>query len=249
VGERFQASDVVFALDSALRDIAGARAYNEWLFSRAEPWLGERVLDAGAGVGTFTALAAARGKSVVAAEPEPEFADYLVRRFADDERVEVVRGTVEAVEHAHFDSIICFNVLEHIGDDVEALRVFRERLAPGGRLFLLVPAHERLYGGYDRSAGHVRRYSKRRLEDVLCRAGFDIETLRHVNPLGALGWFVRVRLRSSPQWPSGSFALFDRLVPLLRPLDRLRLPFGLSLWAVARRPGSAALSGGEDPGR
>jgi SAM-dependent methyltransferase len=245
VADTFQASDVVFTLDSALRDIAGARAYNEWLFSRAEPWLGKRVLDAGAGVGTFTALAAARNKDVVAVEPEPEFADYLARTFAGSERVEVVQGTVDAVRPRDFESIICFNVLEHIENDVGALQAFAAQLVPGGRLLLLVPAHPRLYGGYDRAAGHVRRYSKGRLENALLRARFEIETLRHVNPVGALGWLVRVRLRSSSEWPSGSFAAFDRLVPLLRPLDRLRLPLGLSLWAVARRPISPGLSGRE----
>jgi hypothetical protein len=107
---------------------------------------------------------------------------------------------------------------------------------PGGRLLLLVPAHPRLYGGYDRAAGHVRRYSKQLLGRRLARTGFEIETLRHVNPVGALGWLVRVRLRSSGDWPSSSFTLFDRAVPILRRLDALRLPFGLSLWAVARRP-------------
>jgi SAM-dependent methyltransferase len=246
VADKFQASDVVFTLDSVLRDIAAARAYNKWLFSRAEARLGERVLDAGAGVGTFTAMAAARGKSVVAVEPEAAFAEYLQRTFAGNERVTVVRGTVKAVGDRDFDSIICFNVLEHIDDDDRTLRAFRERLIPGGRLFLLVPAHESLYGGYDRAAGHVRRYSKRRLEDVLSRAGFEIETLRHVNPVGALGWFVRVRLRSSSEWPSGSFAAFDRLVPLLRPLDALPLPFGLSLWAVGRRSDASAAAQPED---
>ena len=74
------------------------------------------------------------------------------------------------------------------------------------------------------------------MSDRLVEAGFEIETLRHVNPVGALGWLVRVRLRTSGEWPAGSFSLFDRAVPILRRLDALRLPFGLSLWAVARRP-------------
>jgi SAM-dependent methyltransferase len=231
-----QPAEVVETLDRALGNIARARSYNAWLFERARPRIGRRVLDVGAGVGTFSELAAATGASVVAVEPEPEFAEALRKRFAGIERVEVIEGTVDAVEQAGFDSVLCFNVLEHIEDDAAALRAFASRLAPGGRLFLLIPAHPRLYGGYDRAAGHVRRYSKPPLRELLAGAGFEPETLRHVNPVGALGWLVRVRLRSSSEWPSGSFAAFDRLVPILRPLDRLRLPFGLSLWAVARRP-------------
>jgi SAM-dependent methyltransferase len=147
---------------------------------------------------------------------------------------------VESVQRNDFESVICLNVLEHIEDDLGTLRAFRDRLRRGGRLFLLVPAHPRLYGGYDRAAGHVRRYSKALLADNLCRAGFKVETLRYVNPVGALGWFVRVTARNSSDWPSSSFAAFDRIVPVVRHLDRLGLPFGLSVWAVARRPPSGA---------
>jgi SAM-dependent methyltransferase len=231
-----QAQSVVETLDRALSDIAHARAYNEWLFDRARPHLGRRVLDAGAGLGTFTTLARAEGATVVAVEPEGEFADYLRGHFESDAQVEVVQGTVDDVAARDFDSVICFNVLEHIEDDVATLRTFAERLAPGGRLCLLVPAHPRLYGGYDRAAGHIRRYRRRALKSALTEAGFVVDHLSHVNPVGAVGWFVRVRLRASEEWPSTSFGAFDRLVPLLRPLDKLRLPFGLSLWAVARRP-------------
>jgi SAM-dependent methyltransferase len=230
-----QSADVVETLDRALEDIASARSYNEWLFGRARPKLGRRVIDVGAGVGTFTALAVAAGSEVVAVEPEPAFAAMLRERFAGVEQVRVVEGALDSVE-ADFDSAICFNVLEHIEDDAATLGLFADRLVSGGRLFLLVPAHRRLFGGYDRAAGHLRRYSKVPLRKLLTEAEFEVETLRHVNPVGAVGWLVRVALRSAPDWPSGSFAAFDRLVPIVRPLDRLRLPFGLSLWAVARRP-------------
>jgi hypothetical protein len=111
-------------------------------------------------------------------------------------------------------------------------------------LLLLVPAHPRLYGGYDRAAGHERRYSKRTLRGRLLGAGFEVDTLRHVNPLGAVGWLARVRLRRGDEWPSGSFRAFDRLVPALRHLDRVPLPFGLSLWAVARAPLAVPAQGG-----
>ena len=85
------------------------------------------------------------------------------------------------------------------------------------------------------AVGHERRYGRRGLEQSLRAAGFDVETLRHVNPVGAVGWAVRMRLLRKREWPSTSFRMFDNLVPILRPLDALRLPFGLSLWAVARR--------------
>ncbi len=220
-----------------LRDIAEARHYNDWIFSRARPYLGHSVLDVGAGIGAFTERAAATGAAVTALEPE--LGALLRGRLSDRSQVTVLEHPVEDLAgDGAFDSILCLNVLEHIEDDEDALQRFRRQLRPDGRLLLLVPAHRFLFGGYDRAAGHLRRYDRATLRALLHRAGFEIEELRHVNPVGGLGWLARVRLRRGDEWPAGSFRTFDRLVPVLRHLDRLRLPFGLSLWAVARRSSS-----------
>jgi SAM-dependent methyltransferase len=210
-----------------------ARNYNAWLFSRCEPHLGRRVLDVGAGIGTFVELAAP-AREVVAAEPDPNFWPALARRFGDRPNVQVVRGTANDVAGA-FDSILCLNVLEHIADDRGTLAWFHELLVPGGKLLLLVPAHPSLYGAIDRALAHERRYRKDDLRRLLLAAGFEIDTLRLVNPLGAVGWLVSSRLRRREQVAEGPLLLYDKLVPLLRLLDRVELPLGLSVWAVARR--------------
>src|SRR5438067_11227 len=121
-------------LDPVLRDIAEARNYNDWLFDRARPYLGRRVLDAGAGIGTFVTRALDTGAEVVALEPDPDFVSHLLTRFAKSERVRVVRGNAESLPDGleGFDSILCFNVLEHIADDAVAVANFRERLRQGG---------------------------------------------------------------------------------------------------------------------
>ena len=226
------------SLVEPLEVTAAACNYNAWLFHRARPYLGRRVLDAGAGIGTFTELLAASGRDVVALEPDREFAERLRERFAGRPNVKVVDGELEAAAvEGDVDSVLCFNVLEHVAQDERALHALRGSLAPGGRLLLLVPAHPRLLGETDRALGHHRRYTRRGLETALTRAGFEIETLRHVNPVGALGWLLWFRRGGPPaRWPARAYGLYDRLVPVLRALDRLRLPVGLSLWAVARRP-------------
>jgi SAM-dependent methyltransferase len=211
--------------------MATAERYNAWLYSRARPFLGRRVLDVGAGIGTFTALLVEDGREVVAVEPDAVEAAQLRARLTD---VTVVQGTAADVV-GEFDSALCFNVLEHVPDDVRALRDVHARLRPDARLVVLVPAHPFLYGAVDRAVDHVRRYDKRALRGALERSGFEVEQLRHVNPVGALGWLVSSKLLRRAEIPSGPLALYDALVPLFKALDALRLPFGLSLWAVARR--------------
>ncbi len=223
--------------EDPLLALAEARHYNDWIFDRARPYLGARVLDVGAGLGVFTELALDAGAEVVACEPDPEFVATLRERVGARAGATVREETAESLDPGSgFDSAICFNVLEHVPDDEGALRRIRELLRPGGRLLLLVPAHPRLHGAYDGAVGHERRYTGAGLRNALVGAGFALDELRHVNPVGAAGWLVRMKLRSDASWPASSFRTFDRLVPLFRPLDRLRLPFGLSLWAVARRP-------------
>jgi SAM-dependent methyltransferase len=218
-----------------LERMAEARNYNAWLIDRCRPYLGRRVLDAGAGLGTFTECVA-DGRDVVALEPDCEYASRLRRRFAERDNVTVVEGDVNAGDFGEgFHSVVCLNVLEHIADDMGALAAFAAALQGGGRLLLIVPAHPFLYGTIDLALEHVRRYRRRELETKLIEAGFAVETLQHVNPVGAFGWLFWGRILGRDRVPSEPLRAYDRLAPLLRTLDHVPLPFGLSLWAVARR--------------
>jgi SAM-dependent methyltransferase len=228
----------------ALRRKSQARNYNRWLHERNEPHLGDRVLDVGAGIGTLTELIVPGRELVVACEPDPDLAPALRERFAGVRAVRVVDSDATELDAGtlgtRFDSILCSNVLEHIEDDEEALRRMRGVLVPGGQLLLLVPAHPFLYGSMDRRLHHVRRYRRAELRRLLERTGFSVAELRYVNPVGALGWLVSGRVLRRSEVPTGAQQLYDRLVPLLRALDRIELPFGLSLWARAARPATRA---------
>ena len=218
--------------DYSLDRMAEADRYNAWLLDRAWPYLGARVLEVGAGIGTFTGQLAA-GREVVALEPDPALVPHL-RRNAPS--ATVVEGEVEAAPPGPYDSIVCFNVLEHIAGDAVALAALHERLRPGGHLLLLVPSHPFLYGPIDRAFDHERRYTKRALRALLESAGLLVTDLRRVNPVGAVGWLVAGRVLRRSEIPGGPLRAFNRLVPVLRLLDRAELPLGLSLWAVAQRP-------------
>jgi SAM-dependent methyltransferase len=208
--------------------MANADSYNDWVVALARPWLRGRVLDVGAGIGTHTAEIARLASGVVAVEPDPVLAETLRGRV----NATVVVGDATTVDPP-FDAITCFNVLEHIDDDRATLRRFRELLEPNGHLLLLVPAHPRLFGSLDRTFEHSRRYTLDELRAKLADADLVPRQLAYVNPVGALGWFVHGKILRREHLPLWGLTLFDRLVPALRHLDRLRLPLGLSVWAVA----------------
>lgn len=227
---------------ATLRRVAKASNYNSWLFDRCRPYLGTTVLDVGAGLGTFTELCSEDRELVIALEPDPALYGELSARFEGYDNV--VTANADVSEFAagagsqSIDSAICLNVLEHIPDDGEALRAICELLSPGGCLLLLVPAHPFLFGAPDRVLEHQRRYRQDALRLLLETYGFAVEDIRCVNPVGALGWLVNARILQRAELPGMPLKAYDRLVPALRVLDRVRLPIGLSVWAVARKSAS-----------
>jgi SAM-dependent methyltransferase len=218
-----------------------APRYNEWLLERIRPFLGTDLLEIGAGIGTFTlALAQTPNmRRVVALEPDKDLAGTLVERTKGVGNVEVLQKPVEQLTPelvgGAVDSVVCFNVLEHIHDDRGALIRMAECLGLGGSLFLLSPAHPLLFGEIDRAVHHERRYRRAELARLLRDTGFAVESIRYVNPVGALGWLVSSRLLKVRGIPSSPLRLYERLVPALKVLDRVRLPFGLSVWVRAVR--------------
>jgi hypothetical protein len=108
---------------------------------------------------------------------------------------------------------------------------------PGGRLVLLVPAHQWLYGAIDRAIHHFRRYERPVLVARMEEAGFRVEHTAFFNRLGILGWYANSVLMRRTRVPGFQLRLQNLLVPVLRAESRLGLPFGMSLVAVGRKPG------------
>ena len=226
-------------LVETLHSLDGSVRYADWIFSMIEPHLGNRVLEVGAGHGTFTERLMSERK-VTATELSPRCLAVLRERFASTPQVEVAGVSIEeSAGLGQFDSAVLVNVLEHIEDDRDALRHLVSALRPGGRVVLFVPAFEALYSDFDRRVGHHRRYRKAQLEAAVEAAGLSVVETRYVNSVGALAWWIVARqLRRTPT-TSGLVLVYDRsVVPVLRRVEAVwRPPFGQSLLCVAARPG------------
>jgi len=219
--------------------LARAERYNQWMFEQLSPWLGHRVLEIGSGIGSLTRYLLGRDL-ILATDLNPRYLRILANTFERHTRVEVAPLDLTDFDPAPIaargiDTIVCLNVLEHVEDDRGALRRLHAALVPGGRLLLLVPAHQWLFGAIDRAIDHHRRYDLAGLGARLQEAGFHVEHTVFFNRVGVLGWYLNSVVLRRTQVPGVQLHLQDLLVPLLRAEAALPLPFGLSLVAVARR--------------
>lgn len=218
------------------------RAYLRWQFEQFRPYIGQRVLEVGCGVGGFTELVGDR-EAVYSLDIEEDVLEFAKTRFASRPHHKFVLADIttlsaelrQELEAFCCDTALCVNVLEHIEDEVECLRTMRSLLQPGGHICLLVPAHQWLYGEYDRVDGHFRRYSRAHMRQVVEEAGLDLVSLYNFNAVGALGWWVQYRLLRRTIHGEGQFGVMNAILPVSRAVERrLRPPVGLSLIAVCR---------------
>jgi len=230
-----EAADVMVA---DLEVMARANNYRNWIYRQIAPYIGERILEVGSGIGNFTELLLER-ELVVATDKYDRCVHYLQSRLGHQlklppTQLDIANPNGEFFETSEFDTVICLNVLEHVKDDGRALSFMYSVLAPGGRLILLVPAFQFLYGSVDRSIEHYRRYNKKSLLPIMRESGFQVERAFYMNVVGMFGWFWNNRVIRTEMENPGQIGFFDNyLAPWAERLEKLiPPPFGLSLIAV-----------------
>jgi 2-polyprenyl-3-methyl-5-hydroxy-6-metoxy-1,4-benzoquinol methylase len=239
---RFNQTQERYAADD-LETMQEARRYADHVFGLIQGSLGSRVLEVGAGIGTITRRLVNVADFVMGIEPNPNCVSRIQTAMGAHPRFTLRTCHFEECDASElaglrFDSVICVNVLEHIADDVAALKGFKEILPPGGRVVIFVPAVQAAYGPLDAELGHYRRYSKRTVRAAFESAGLELKHLRYTNPIGLLGWMYNARITKSTAHTVAQIKLFEILVaPWALPLERvIPPPIGLSLVAVGRNP-------------
>lgn len=211
-----------------------ATRYNNFLIDLIFKYaVGSRVLDHGAGAGTFATPIAASGLQVVCMEP-----DNALRAELEQSGLEVA-ASLDDIPDGSVDYAYTLNVLEHIEDDRGAIAALYRCLKPGGRVLVYVPAFQSLYSQMDTHVGHFRRYRRKPLEQVLEKSGFEVSTGYYVDSLGYLATLVYkfVGDRSGSVSP-GTVGFYDSVIfPFSRVVDFLTFgSFGKNLTVVATKP-------------
>ena len=120
-----------------------------------------------------------------------------------------------------FNSIFLLNVIEHIEDDLLAVKNCNYLLKTNGHFILLAPAYSWLYSSFDKQLGHFRRYSLRSLKELLTKENFNVLSGSHFNFAGISGWLVFGKILNQKMLSSGEMSAFNKIVPIAKVIDKL----------------------------
>lgn len=223
-----------------LRSVKRAQNYNRWLVDRVQPYLGNRVAEAGAGIGNMSQMLADR-EHLLLADHDPIYVATLKDTFQFRDNVRVLKTDLTQPEFEEpwlqddLDTVFCSNVLEHLGPHQEILNSFYNALTDDGHCIIIVPADPELYNGLDTSLGHHRRYEASELKQLMENAGFEVVHNEQVCRLGSVAWRINGEVLGRRRLTPRQMLTFDRVWPIVKLFDD-RLPGkGMSLIMVGKK--------------
>jgi len=216
--------------------------YNHWIYNNIKNFIGNNILEVGAGIGNITDFIILRNKLTLI-DIDQSYIDYLNAKysFRDQSNFNVFQADIQNINSSPlaatmYDTIICLNILEHLENDRKAVENMISLLQPSGRLIILVPALNTLHGSMDISFGHYRRYNKKQLKMLIEGQNLDIVNFYYLNFLGLFGWFINGKIFKNKELPENQTKIFDKLVPLLGLIEKIiKPPVGQSLILIAQK--------------
>jgi glycosyltransferase involved in cell wall biosynthesis len=239
---KYAISDKIYKADEhgaeILERLNRAPRFNRWMADVISPYLGNRVLEIGAGRGNLSLHFMPRS-IYWATDINSFYLEYLMTLRPTRPYMRVGYTDAERFEtfprEQGFDSVVCLNVVEHVQDDVGALRNIWSVLEQDGCAVVLVPYGPKLYGTLDEVLGHCRRYTHEQLSKVAQEAGFRVEGIMNFNRPGVPAWWLNGKILRRTTFGRGQIRILNVLTPLFRKVDRfLPLP-PLSLIAILRK--------------
>jgi glycosyltransferase involved in cell wall biosynthesis len=238
----YAASSRIYTVDEhggqILERLNSAPRFTRWMADVIGPYIGDRVLEIGAGTGNMSMHLMPR-RVYWATDINTHYLDYLLTLRATRPYLQVAyTDAMEASTYPSgqaFDTVVCLNVVEHVQDDGLALRNIWNVLEHGGRALILVPCGPGLYGTLDEVLGHVRRYTEEGLAAVAQASGFRLERMLKFNRPGVAAWWLNGRILKRKTFGLGQIQMLNLLTPIFRKLDSwIPLP-PLSLIAILRK--------------
>ena len=124
---------------------------------KIKKFLKDDILEVGAGCGSFTKGYMKNFNSITLTDTDDTSFNLLKKNFVNEKKINVIKSSIEDIDKK-FNTLLYFNVLEHVKEDKLEIKNALKKLNNGGHLIILVPAHQKIYSKLDRAVGHYKRY-------------------------------------------------------------------------------------------
>ncbi len=238
-----QTYDTGISNDTFSSAINEAKNYYKWINSIFLPYIKNNVLEIGVGHGGTYPLFKDMIDSYTGCDIDERLVTNLNTKNAECRYYtgDITKpGISKKIKDDKFDTVLCMNVIEHIDNDLAALKNLIFSCKPSGYILLFVPAFNFLYNDMDTLAGHFRRYRKKDIYKLVAQTDTQLIKLEYFNSIGGLGWFFNkftTHVSLDSEKCKAQIKIFDRYI---LPFSKLINPitkhiFGQSVIAVLKK--------------
>jgi SAM-dependent methyltransferase len=230
---------------STLNTISSADRFNRWMYETIAPFCKGEIIEIGAGIGNISRCFLDDGKSLTITELHEEYCELLKNNLSGYSSLrKVLEMDIACPEFDKrfgflsgcYDTVFALNVIEHIGERDQALQNCRKLLKSGGTLVILVPAFTCLYNRFDEKLGHLLRFTRKTVGELMEQNGFTVFSKTYFNTAGIAGWWFTGTILGKEQIPERQMGIYNCFVPLFRLVDKFTARFaGLSVIAAGRK--------------
>ncbi len=208
-------------------------AYNfrNYQISLVKKYLKGNSVEVGPGKGELVNYYKKYLSSIRLIEPNYKLFSFLKKKYKN-KRIKIENKTIYKVKNK-FQTVMYFDVLEHIKKDLNEVRQAQKKLAKNGYLIISVPAHQIFYNKFDKSVGHFKRYNKKDFKKISIETNLKIEKIIYYDSFGLLLLILNKLFNFSNKDLKSKVKIWNFFIPFSRFIDLITFNrFGKSLLCI-----------------
>ncbi len=202
--------------------------------SMFKQYLHDDFLEVGAGKGGLAMIYKELLRNITLIEPD-KILFKLLKKKIKDKNVSIENKSIKNIKKK-FNTIIYFDVLEHIKNDLLEVKTAAKKLNPGGYLIFSVPAHQIFYSDFDKSVGHFKRYNQKDFRLISEKCNLEIEKIHYYDSIGFLFLMINKIFSLGSRNLKLKISLWNFLIPISKIIDFLTFyKIGKSLICIFKK--------------
>ena len=211
-----------------------AKKFRNYQIYYLKSYIKDPFLEVGAGQGGLTNLYKKFTKDITLIEPDKKLFQFLRKKFRK-KNIKIKNQTIDKIKFK-YQTIIYFDVLEHIKSDLKEVKIASKKLKKNGNLIFNVPAHQLFYNEFDKAVGHFKRYNKKDFKDIEKKTDLKIEKLIYYDSIGLIFLILNKVFKLRDGNLKNKIYLWNLFIPLSRIIDKLTFnTLGKSLFCVFKK--------------